>query len=117
MVTNEEVGRRIRQARGEMGWNQAELGRQLVPSRSHAAVSDIERGKTKLDVEGLSAIAVLLKKPLEYFIPTRATPSLTYQRSDRDLSAEQQQKGNRSIEDFKSLARQRARQRAEDRPE
>ena len=114
MTTNEEVGRRIRQAREEMGLTQAELARLLTPPRSHAAISDIERGRTRLDIEGLSMIAQLLNKTLEDLIPSRAAPSVFYQRSDLDLSPEQQQEGNRSIEAFKNLARQRARQTAGD---
>ena len=110
MTTNEEVGRRIRRAREEMGLSQAELGRLLTPPRSHAAVSDIERGKTKLDVEGLSMIAQLLNKTLEDLIPSRTAPGVVYRRNDPEQSPEQQVEGNRSIEAFKNLARQRARQ-------
>lgn len=113
MTTNEAVGRRIRQARVEMGWNQAELGRRLAPPRSHAAVSDIERGKTKLDIEELSAVAEVLQKPLDYFIPARPAPSLVYHRSDSDVLPDQARQGNRSVEAFKDLARQRARKKAD----
>ncbi|HXI18481.1 MAG TPA: helix-turn-helix transcriptional regulator [Chloroflexota bacterium] len=47
--------RRHRKARG---WSQGELGVKLG-GISHAAVSDIERGKTKIDIDRLSEIAAV----------------------------------------------------------
>jgi len=55
MEVNEEIGLRIKRLRLEKGKSQEELGKVL--SRSHAAVSDIERGKTKLGVEDLMILA------------------------------------------------------------
>jgi transcriptional regulator with XRE-family HTH domain len=110
MITHEEVGRRIRQAREQLRMSQGEFGRLLSPPRTHAAVSDMERGKTKLDVEELSTLARLLDKPLEYFIEERPAPSVLYRRGDRKLTPDGQRDADRAVEAFKQLARERARQ-------
>lgn len=113
MPTREEVGRRIREAREEIGLSQAELGRLLTRPRSYAAVSDIERGKTRLDVEELEEMAVLLQKELAYFYETRSEPSIVYRRGDRRLTAAEQRETDRAVEAFKELARKQARQQGE----
>ena len=112
MSTNEEVGRRVRQAREELGLSQAALGRLMSPSRTHAAVSDIERGKTHLDIEDLSALAALLRKELAYFyeegFAPRTVSSTLYRRGDRGLTPQAQQHADQAIEAFKRTARARA---------
>lgn len=113
MISYEEVGRRVRQARQELGLMQADLGRLLSKPRSHAAVSDIERGKTKLDLEELGELAQLLQKPLAYFIDPGPSPGVEYRRSEPDGSAEQQRHHVRSVDAFKQVARDQARRRAE----
>ncbi|CCF85311.1 helix-turn-helix domain-containing protein [Nitrolancea hollandica] len=110
MITREEVGRRIRRAREELGLSQGDLGRLLSRPRTYAAISDIERGKTKLDVEELAEIARILQKDVPYFL---GTPSVVYRRGDRGLTSEEQRHTNRSIEDFKRYAREMARKRQE----
>jgi len=113
MVTSEEVGRRIAQARQDLGLTQTELGRRLSRPRSHAAVSDIERGRTKLNIEELGEIARLLGKSLADFTGSAPSPSVVYRRDARDQSTEQSRVSNRAIEQFKQLARERARQEQE----
>lgn len=113
MSMNEEVGRRVRQAREELGLSQGALGRLLSPPRTHAAVSDIERGKTRLDVDDLSSLATLLRKDLSYFYEDRPTSGVVYRRGDRGLTPQEQQRADRSIEDFKRLARDRAQAKRE----
>ena len=117
MVTHQDVGSRIRQAREELRLSQGDLGRLLTPPRSHVAVSDIERGKTKLDVEELSTLAILLKKDLAYFYEGKPTPSVVYRRGDRGLEPGQQRETNRAVETFKKLAREQARLKLEGRGE
>jgi len=109
MATYDEIGRRIRRAREEQGLLQADIGRRMTRSRSHAAISDIERGKTKLDVEELSEIARLLDKPLSFFLETRPVESTVYRRSDPGMTREQHGESARSIEAFKAQARALAR--------
>lgn len=110
MPTYEDIGRRVRRARAELGWLQADLGRALPRPRSHAAISDIERGKTKLDLEELSELAQVLRKPVTYFTDpapeSPSGPSLVYHRSDRNASSQEKE---RAVEAFKQLARHRAR--------
>ncbi len=113
VITNEELGRRVRQARDELGLSQAALGRLLSPPRTHAAVSDIERGKTHLDVEDLSLLATLLKKDLAYFYEEKPVPSAVYRRGDRGLTRQEQQQADQAIEAFKQLARDKARAKRE----
>jgi transcriptional regulator with XRE-family HTH domain len=64
------VGRRIRQAREDLGLTQQQLGEQY--GCSHAAISDIERGVTKLGVSDLGRLAAVLGKEMSYFLPTRS---------------------------------------------
>lgn len=113
MATYKEVGRRVRQARTELGLMQADLGRMLARQRSHAAISDIERGKTKLDLEELAELARVLHKPLDFFTVLGPNPApsagVVYRRSERGTSGEEQEAADRSIEAFLQYARQRAR--------
>jgi transcriptional regulator with XRE-family HTH domain len=60
MTTRIQLGRAIRAARIERGWTQAQLGERMYRSRSHAAISDIETGKTGLDIQEISEVAELL---------------------------------------------------------
>lgn len=53
-----QIGERILLARRRAGINQRDFGRKL--GVSHAAVSDIERGKTKPDLDNLAVIAEAL---------------------------------------------------------
>lgn len=115
MITYEEIGARIREVREKLGMTQADLGRLLTRTRTHAAISDIERGKTRLDIEELSEIAQILTKPLSYFTDPRTTPSVLYRRGDRDLPPARQEETNRAAEAFKRLAREQARRKAEGR--
>lgn len=68
-TTDRAIGQRIRDARREQGWSQAHLGTLLVPPRTYAAVSDIERGKTAITVDTLLTVARATGKPVTWFIP------------------------------------------------
>ena len=113
MVTQEEVGRRVKRAREELGWSQRELGQRLKRPRTYAAVSDIERGKTQLSIEELGNIAALLGKDLSYFVAANSTPTtaVVYRRSAPDHYADQAEI-DRAVEDFKRVARQVAAKQA-----
>lgn len=52
------VGQRIRQCRREHGWTQAQLG-EMFEERSHGAISNIERGRTRLDLVDLHRLATI----------------------------------------------------------
>ena len=63
------VAERIRLARTDKGLSQSDLGRLLSRPRTHAAISDLERGRTKVDVELLIELANLLDRPVLFFLP------------------------------------------------
>lgn len=110
MVTYEEIGRRIRQAREAKGLLQADLGRRMARPRSHSAISDIERGKTRLDVEELTELARLLDTQLSDLLSTRSPEGVVYLRSDAKMTREQHGERARAVEAFKTKARTVARQ-------
>jgi ribosome-binding protein aMBF1 (putative translation factor) len=58
------VGELVRRARREAGLTQAELGSRLPAGVSHAAISDIERGKTAPTLRALDDLATALGLPL-----------------------------------------------------
>ena len=60
------LGRRIREARENRGWTQQQLGQRF--GTSHAAISDIERGVTKVDLADLQRLAHLLGKDVAFFL-------------------------------------------------
>lgn len=61
-----EIGERILLARRRAGINQRDFGKKL--GISHAAVSDLERGKTKPDLDNLAVIAEALGVPLSEIV-------------------------------------------------
>ncbi len=105
MLNSAEIGQRIRTAREEAGLSQEQLGRRLSPPKSHAAVSDIERGKTRVTVSELSRIAVVLSRPLEFFLG--ATSTAVYRRGDTSVSDGRALR--KAIDRFKEDARKAAR--------
>ena len=76
------VGMRIRQARDEAGWSQGHLGTLLVPARTYAAVSDMERGKTAITVDVLMCVAALFDKHPTWFLPLGEGGSFRVGRGD-----------------------------------
>lgn len=111
MTTREELGGRVRQAREELGLSQTELGRLLTRHRTHAAVSDMERGKVRFDAEELEELAAILNRDVSYFYdvpPVEASPGIVYRRGDRGLEPDHHRATNRAIESFKQYAREQA---------
>jgi transcriptional regulator with XRE-family HTH domain len=51
----------LRRLRLSVGLTQGEVGQMLMPPRSHAAVSDIERGETVLTVPLLRQLAAIYR--------------------------------------------------------
>lgn len=60
------IGMEIKVARTRAGLSQRELGKRL--GISHAAVSDLETGKTKPDLDNLAVIAEVLDVPLAQIV-------------------------------------------------
>ena len=104
-MTKEEIGNKIRELRLKTGKSQEELGRAL--SRSHAAVSDIERGKTDLSVTDLYTIANFLDVSVTEFLENN-TPSVMHARDAKDMTPEEQKAEDKVGMEFVSLARKLA---------
>lgn len=60
------IGQRIKTARLEQGYNQAELGKLVGCSNNH--MSHIEIGQTKVSLSMLLRISYVLHKDLNYFL-------------------------------------------------
>jgi transcriptional regulator with XRE-family HTH domain len=117
MGTREEIGRRVRSAREGMGLSQTELGRKMTRQRTYAAISDIERGKSALAADELLELARILEKDVSYFYGTQPAASVAgavFRRGERGMSMTGQQETNAKIEQFKQMARERARQQEEE---
>jgi transcriptional regulator with XRE-family HTH domain len=81
MTSKDEIGQRIRSAREEAGMTQGELGR-AWGGKSHAAVSDVERGATHVTASSLAELAKILGKDVGYFFGEKA--SAQFLRGGRD---------------------------------
>lgn len=98
---NPQLGRRIRQARMEMGLSGTELARRIGKSQPY--ISDLERGQRTPSLLTLTALAQVLERPLSYFLagdgesqaapqaaewPERALPSAHVSELTKLLAAE-----------------------------
>lgn len=102
MASDTEIGRRIRVAREEQRLTQQTLGR-LWGGKSHAAISDIERGATKLSAAGLAELARILGKSTSYFY---GESSATYSRGGRTQEGSGEP-GQRAAREFIQYLKQR----------
>ena len=94
MITDVELGKRIRIARENRRLTQVELGRRLGYT-SHVPIVNLEGGKTHVTLVDLQKIAQILRVPLASFIPDLGgTKELDYSsvslRADGDLLPEDQ---------------------------
>jgi transcriptional regulator with XRE-family HTH domain len=110
MKVDEEIGLRIKKLRLEKGKSQEELGKVL--SRSHAAISDIERGKTKLNVEDLLILAKFFGVNLSEIIGDAAeakpTPMFSYGRGSFGTQDEKQKEIDNARKKFRELVQKKA---------
>ncbi len=83
MVTKEQLGRRIKRAREEARMTQGKLG-ELWINKSHAAISDIERGESKVGATDLAKLAKILDKKIEYFLEEDKHQTADYLRGGRE---------------------------------
>lgn len=105
MIEKEVLGRKIKEYRLKAGKSQDELGRFL--GKSHAAISDLERGLTEVTVKDLSIIAEFLGVTLEALLEdaktarntTSFSPLVNY-RDSRDMTPEERSKADKVSEDF-----------------
>lgn len=61
-----KIGRRIKTARLEKGYSQAELGARVGCSNNH--MSHVEVGQTKISLQMLLKLAFVLEKSFDYFL-------------------------------------------------
>lgn len=78
-----DIGKRIRQARIDVGMTQAELASQI--NRRQASVSAMENGKMEISAGSLARMAIAFEKPVSYFFPNWLTEML----KPDDLSADE----------------------------
>jgi len=77
----EGMGALVKRARLEAGFSQRELAGRIY--RRQAALSDIENGKMRMDVETLAYLAVNLDKSILYFFPDEL---VTYEVGSEQIS-------------------------------
>lgn len=109
-ITKEDLGRRIRDLRARNKKSQEELGEFL--GKSHAAISDIERGKTSLTVADLSKIAQFFNVDLETILSNPNVqanlPQFSHHRAELGLSKDDTEKLKKARQDFINEARKKA---------
>jgi len=110
MDKKEIIGKNIRMLRTERGKSQSDLGKVL--DISHVAISDIERGKTKLSVEILLKIADFFGvSPEEIISDTqvqKATPSFSQGRGSYGMTDEDKKSLKKAQDEFRKFARKKA---------
>jgi len=100
MTSKIKVGKKIKEARTEKKMSQSKLGQALEPQRSHAAISDIERGISDVSVTDLSQIAVALSKPLSFFIDGMPSASMDNFRYSHNATPKDVLQGKKSVQNF-----------------
>lgn len=105
MSSPQDIGKRIRRAREEASLSQEEVARRLDPPRSHASVSDMERGVTRVGAIEIAQLARMLGKPTLYFYGEEGTaapaPSAFYARGGGGASLD----ATKKIDEFKERVR------------
>lgn len=109
-LPKEELGRKIRDLRSRNGKSQEDLG--VFLGKSHAAISDIERGKTELSVTDLGKIAQFFDVSVETLLSPATSSyypsSFSHHRADHGMSEEDRKKMQKAREEFIKKAREEA---------
>jgi len=84
-VSFKEIGSKIQQAREAKGYSQKQLARQVGCSQS--ALSNYEKGKRRLYLSQLEAIAQALNMPIDYFMEPKTAPAngLVVEGEDKEM--------------------------------
>jgi len=110
MDKKELIGQNIKRLRTEKGKSQGDLGKVL--GVTHAAISDIERGRTNLSVGALIKIAnffgvevqdILSENPIQ-----KTYPSFSQSRFSYGMNKEESKELRKAKEEFRKLAREKA---------
>lgn len=106
-MTSQEIGAYIRELRNSKGVSQEELGKFL--DKTHAAVSDIERGKTQVSLNDLTLISNFFGVQLEEIISgaqkSKNFSSFSQHRAERGMNKDDIEKMKKAREDFRKKAR------------
>lgn len=80
-----EIGSKIQQAREAKGYSQKQLARQVGCSQS--ALSNYEKGKRRLYLSQLEAIAQALNMPIDFFMEPKTGPAngLVVEGEDKEM--------------------------------
>jgi len=75
----EYIGGQVRKARKDKGWSLSDFRKNLLrqnpPLRlGITTLSEIERGLIRIDMEKLPLMAIILEKPMQFFIPPQWAP-------------------------------------------
>ncbi len=107
-LSKEELGARIRELRIKNGKSQEELGKSL--EKSHAAVSDIERGKTELSVSDLTQIAQYFNTSVSEILKENTSGNtgvfFSHHRADMGISSKEREKIQNARKEFYKKARE-----------
>lgn len=68
------VGELVKNARGELGYSQADLAK--ISYRRRATISDIENGKSEITLTTLLYLSAALNKPITFFFPDWALKNI-----------------------------------------
>lgn len=98
MLTQQELGARIAQARQSLGMSQEELGKVIGVDRS--AMSRVEAGQRKVDSIELLAIADALGKPVDFFLASIKSPEEIFFRAPTETMDAEVRKALDRIERF-----------------
>ena len=110
MDKKEIIGQNIKRLRTEKRKSQENLGKVL--GISHAAISDIERGRTNLSVEALIKIANFFEVEVQDILGEKQVkrnyPSFSYGRGSYGMDEEESKELRKAQEEFRKLAREKA---------
>lgn len=106
-INFEEIGLYIKNLRTNKGISQEEVGKFL--KKTHAAISDIERGKTQISIKDLSLIAEFFAVPVEEILSRAQKPksisSFSQHRAERGMSQVDIEKMKKARKEFRKKAR------------
>lgn len=100
MLTQEEIGKKIRDLRVRKSISQVDLAK-AIGLESHAAISDIERGKTNLKINQLQKIADFFSMTIEDILNSQViTTHTTQYRESKDMTKEDKAKSLKDMKGF-----------------
>ncbi|MBP6993837.1 helix-turn-helix transcriptional regulator [Candidatus Woesebacteria bacterium] len=106
-MDKKDIGEKIRQIRMLKRISQGKLGEEL--GKSHAAISDIELGKTELTVTDLTKIATFFNIPITEIVGNEARkkgPNVQF-RNEKNITKEERQLADEFLNEFRDFLQKR----------